>query len=175
MTTTASLVKDLKHPWRHGEHVDARGVALEDPLVLDGLEVRGVDLSGAILKAGLSARGTVFRGLAWLRGTKVRGTCDLTGAAFRTDFRADDLQAERVVLDDCSLQGVLSMAGSQLKTLSLRNALIMANVTLEDARIEHMVDLSGAEIMGGLWTAKARIGALNDGKAEISGRVRLPS
>lgn len=174
MMTAAALVDDLKTPWRHGEHLDARGIVLDEPIVLDGLEIRGLDLSNAVLKAGLSAKGTLFRGLAWLRGTRIQGMCDLTGAKFRTDFRADDLQAEAVILDGCNLQGVLSLAGSQLTSLSLQNALVMANMTLENAEIQDRVDLAGTEIMGGFWTAKARIGTLNDSKAEISGRVRLP-
>lgn len=172
--TGAELLADLQRPWRHGEHVDARGIVLEEPLVLDGLEVRGFDLTGAVLKGGLSARGTRFRGLAWLRQATVRGPCDFSGAIFRTDLRADGLMAGDVILDACHLEGVLSLAGAKLTSLSLRAALLMANVTLEGARIQGAVDLSEAEIMGGLWTAEAGIGALNPGEAEISGRLRLP-
>ncbi|NNE80266.1 MAG: hypothetical protein HKN18_08355 [Silicimonas sp.] len=174
MTDAEALLDDLKRPWRHGEHVDARGLVLDEPLVLDGLEVRGFDLSDAVLGAGLSARGTRFRGLAWMRGTTVQGDCDLTGASFRTDFRADRMASGDVMLDACNLQGVLSLAGAKLSSLSLQNALIMANLTLENARIDGTVNLSGAEILGGLWTAQAKLGALIDADADISGRVRLP-
>lgn len=154
--------------------MDARGVVLEDMLVLDGLEVRGVDLSGAVLKGGLSARGTRFRGLAWLRGTKVAGACDLSEAKFRTDFRADGLVADTVILDRCLVQGGLSLAGSHIAALSMRQALVMANMTLEAATIDGPIDMSGAEIMGGLWTAAAQVRRLEHREAEISGRVRLP-
>lgn len=172
--TAAELLSALKRPWRHGEHVEASGIILNEPLVLDGLEVRGFDLSGAVLNRGLSARGTRFRGLAWLRGTQVQGACDLTGASFRTDLRADGLIAGEVVLDEAQVQGVLSLAAARLQTLSLRHALMMANVTLEGANIDGPADLSGAEILGGLWTAGADMGALNHDAAEISGRLRLP-
>lgn len=173
--TEPELLAALKRPWQHGEHVDARGVDLDTPLVLDGLEVCGFDLSGATLNGGLSARGTVFRGLAWLRGADVRGLCNLSGAVFRSDMRGDDLIAEDVVLDNTEVQGVLSLAGARIASLSLKHALMMANVTLEGAQVDGSVDLMGAEIMGGLWTADARIATLQPGDAEISGRLRLPT
>jgi uncharacterized protein YjbI with pentapeptide repeats len=172
--TGAELLAELQRPWRHGEHVDARGIVLEAPLILDGLEVRGFDLSGARLKGGLSARGTRFQGLAWLRQASVEGRCDLTGATFRTDLRADGLEAGHVILDGAVVQGVLSLARARLATLSMRDALMMANVTLEGARIAGRAELSGTEILGGFWTAGAGIGALNHAEAEISGRLRLP-
>ena len=172
--TVAALLEDLKHPWRHGEHVDGRGLIFDETLNLDGLEVRGFDLSGAVFKAGITARGTQFRGLAWLRGAKVQGPFDLSGATFRTDFRADALCAGDAILDGCTLQGVLSCAGARLASLSLRQALVMANLTLEGAKIDGNADLTDAEIMGGFWTAGADIGTLIDQGAQISGRVRLP-
>ncbi|WP_224814729.1 pentapeptide repeat-containing protein [Hasllibacter sp. MH4015] len=172
--TGAELLADLQRPWRHGEHVDARGIVLEDALVLDGLEVRGFDLSGATLKGGLSARGTTFRGLAWLRGTTIRGMCDMSGGFFRTDLRADGLVAEDVVLDGVHVQGVLSLTEARLTSLSLKAALMMANTTLQGSHITGNVDLTGAEIMGGLWSATAQIGAMRTRDAEISGRLRLP-
>ncbi|GAB5446324.1 pentapeptide repeat-containing protein [Gymnodinialimonas sp.] len=172
--TPDALLDDLKRPWRHGEHVDARSVVLDDPLVLDGLEVRGFDLSAARLNGGLSARGTLFRGLAWLRGARIEGPCDLSRARFRTDLRADGLIAGDVRLDGCHLEGVLSLAGARVASLSLARALIMANVTLQEARVDRSVDLAGAEIMGGLWTAGATMGVMDREDAEVSGRLRLP-
>ena len=173
--TGADLLAALKQPWRHGEHVEARGLVLEDTLTLDGLEVCGFDLTGARLKGGLSAKGTVFRGLSWLRGVEVCGLCDLSGAMFRTDFRADGLIAKDVVLDDAHVQGVVSLANAKIASLSMKRALMMANVTLEGAQISDSVMLDNAEIMGGFWTAGARINALQTSKAEISGRLRLPT
>ncbi|MFK7752257.1 MAG: hypothetical protein AB8B51_06880 [Sedimentitalea sp.] len=173
MSDATELVADLRRPWRHGEHVDARGLVLEAPLILDGMEVRGFDLSGAVLKGGLRARGATFRGLAWLRGAEVRGVCDLSGATFRSDLRADRLSADSFILDHCVLQGVLSLAGSTLGALRLNQALVMANLTLQDAQIAGLVDLDGTEIMGGFWTAGARFGRVTDRGANISGRVRL--
>ena len=173
--TGAELVAALQRPWRHGEHVDARGIVLGDPLMLDGMDVCGVDLSGARLDGGLSARGARFRGLAWLRGAAVRGTCDLTGARFRIDLRADDLRAVSVCLDDAIVQGALSLARAEIGTLSLRRALVMANLTLEDARIGEVTDLAGAEILGGLWTEGAALGKVQCAGLEVSGRVRMPS
>lgn len=173
--TGAELLAELRRPWRHGEHVDARGVVLEAPLILDGLEVRSFDLSDAQLNGGLSARGTRFRGLAWLRRATVRGRCDLGEATFRTDLRADGLGSADVCLDEAEVQGVVSFAGARLGALSMRHALMMANVTLEGARIDGPVDISGTEILGGLWTAGAGIATLNRREAEISGRLRLPA
>ncbi|MDG1738773.1 MAG: pentapeptide repeat-containing protein [Paracoccaceae bacterium] len=173
MSDAQALVVDLKRPWKHGEHVDACGITLDEPLILDRLEVRGLDLSGAVLNGGISAVGTTFRGLAWMRGSKISGVCDFTGAHFRTDFRADNLEAEAVLLRDCNLQGCLSLAGSKLKSLTLQNALVMANLTLQGADIVGAVNLKEAEIMGGLWTTQARLGSLSNRHAEISGRIQL--
>lgn len=173
--TGAELVAELQRPWRHGEHVDARGIVLDEPLLLDGMDLRGFDLSGATLNGGLSARGARFRGLAWLREAVVRGTCDLSGAHFRIDLRADDLRASMVRLDDAIVQGVLSLARTQLDTLSLGRALVMANMTLEDAQISGATDLSGAEVLGGLWTKGAELGDVHTAGLEVSGRVRMPS
>lgn len=172
--TGADLLTELRKPWRHGEHVDACGVVLDSPLVLDGLDLRGFDLSGAVLNGGLSARGARFHGLSWLRQATVRGQCDFSGASFRSDLRADGLTASDVILDATVVQGVLSLAGARLGTLSMRDSLMMANVTLERAEIGGRVDMRGTEILGGFWTAGAGIGALNHLEAEISGRLRLP-
>lgn len=173
--TGAELVVELQRPWRHGEHVDARGIVLEDPLILDGMDLRGFDLSQATLNGGLSARGARFRGLAWLRDAVVRGPCDLSGAQFRIDLRADALRADHVNLNDVIVQGVLSLAQARLDTLSLKHALVMANMTLENARISGATDLSGAETLGGLWTEGAALGRLHSVGLEVSGRMRMPS
>ena len=171
MIDVAALVESLERPWRHGEHVDARNLVLEKPLILDGLEIRGIDLTGAVLRGGLSARGTHFRGLAWLRNVQIPGDCNLSCAEFRTDLRADGMQARTVLMKNCVVQGCLSLAGSKMNDLGLENALVMANMTLEKAEIRKSVNLAGAEIMGGLWTAGAKIGSLNDTGALFSGRV----
>ena len=172
--TPSDLLDDLQRPWKHGEHLDGRGLVLNDPLVLDGLTIRGFDLSEAVLKGGLSARGTRFRGLAWLRHAKVDGLCDLTGAEFRIDLRADGMRAGDLVLDSCVFHGVLSLAGAELSKLSLKRARIMANLTLEDARIGGAVQMPNAEVMGGFWTAGAKWGSLDQSDADIFGRIRLP-
>lgn len=174
MSDAADLIADLQKPWSHGEHVDARGITLDEPLDLDGMQIRGFDLSGACLKGGFSARGTRFLGLAWLRGAEIHGPCDLSDAHFRIDFRGDELKTEAVVLDHCRLQGVLSLAGAQLDKLSMRQALLLANVTLENARIRQRLDMSAAEIMGGFWTAGAELNGLKDDDALVSGRIQLP-
>ena len=174
MTDLATFVEDLKQPWRHGEHVDARGVVLNETLVLDGLDIRGFDLSGSKLLGGLSARGTRFLGLTWLRGSEINGSCDLRETHFKMDFRGDDLVAQDLDLTNCVLQGVLSVAGARLASLSIRKALVMANMTMERAVVRGSVDLTEAEIMRGLWTEKAQIGLLKSRGVEISGRVRLP-
>jgi len=174
MTDAAALVEDLKRPWRHGEHVDARKVVLDAPLVLDGLDIRGFDLSGAVLNGGISARNTRFRGLAWLRGASIRGTCDFSDAMFRSDFRGDGISADDVRLDRCHVQGVLSLASAKMQQLSLCDALVMANMTLEHAVVHGAVDINRAEIMGGLWTEGAKWAGLDANTADISGRIRLP-
>ena len=51
--TPSDLLEGLQRPWKHGEHLDGRGLILNDPLVLDGLTIRGFDLSEAVLKGGL--------------------------------------------------------------------------------------------------------------------------
>ena len=175
MTDAAALLDELQRPWRHGEHFDGRGLVLDDPLVLDGMDIRGFDFSEAEFRAGFSAKGTRFRGLVWMRGAQIDGMCDLGRSSSRTDVRADGLRAGSVNLAGCQLQGVLSFVGARLSGLSLHGALVMANVTLEGAVIDGAVDLAEAELMGGLWTANAQIGALNRDSAQISGRVRLPS
>jgi uncharacterized protein YjbI with pentapeptide repeats len=168
--TPAEIAADLSRPWRHGEHLDLAGAVIEGPLVLDGLTLRGVDLSRATLTGGLSARGARFMGLCWLRGAAVDGDCDLAGASFRTDLRADGLVAGEVSLSRCRIEGVLSLARARVAALRLDAALVMANATLEGAEAA-MLDLSGATILGGLWTPGAWIGRLT-GSAEVEGRVR---
>lgn len=173
MTDAATLIEDLTRPWRHGEHFDGRDIVVDEPLILDGLQVRGFDFSRACFKGGFSARGTVFRGLAWMRGATVLGRCEFEGAHFRTDFRADGLRADAVVLDACHLEGVLSFADAHLGSLSVQRGLVLANLTLQNAVIERDLNLSQTEIMGGLWTEGARFDALVGEGAEISGRIRL--
>jgi hypothetical protein len=173
MTDAASFVEDLRRPWHHGEHAHATGIELTEHINLDGLTVRGFDLSGAALRGGISAKGTRFLGLAWLRGAQVAGECNFSGAHFRTDLRGDGLVAETLVLNDCVLQGCLSLTGARLNRLVIRDALVMANLTLENGQVGN-IDMHNAEFMGGLWTAQASLGALEHASADISGRLRLP-
>lgn len=164
------LAAELQKPWRHGEHLDARGVVLNEPLVLDGMTIRGFDMSGAHLKAGFSARGTKFRGLGWLRGVKIDGDLDLTGGSFQIDLRAEDISANKLILDDVQVRGVIALARAHARRLSLINALVLANLTLEEAEISDFVDLSGAEIMGGYWADGARLGKFIAEGCDLHGR-----
>ncbi len=174
MTDAADLARALQRPWRHGEHLDARGTVLDAPLRLDGLTLSGVDLTGAHLKGGITARGATFQGLAWFRDARVDGPCDFTGARFRIDLRAEGMVADRIVLDEVQLRGVLALARVRARSISAFRALVMANLTLEEARVSDLLDLSGAEIMGGLWAQGARIGRIRADGTEIEGRVRNP-
>jgi len=171
--TTADLLRDLKRPWKHGEHVDASDLTLEEPLVLDGLTICGFNLSRSVLKNGFSARGTRFSGLAWLRDTQVVGKCDLSGAQFAMDLRADGLNGENLVLKHSTIKGVLSLAGCHLSSLSLNHALVMAHMTLEGANIAGVTNLLEAELLGGLWACGGTFGSLDIGPADISGRIKL--
>lgn len=174
MTPAERLREQLQSPWRHGAHVDARGMVLEDKLILDDLDICGFDLSKAHLKGGLSARNARLHGLAWLRGATIDGDCDLTGVQSRSDLRCDGVAAGRVSLDNATLQGVLSLAQARIETLLLRNALVMANFTCESAQITRLADLTGAEVLGGVWTENADIADLALDRAHISGRLNLP-
>lgn len=168
--TPAELTAELQKPWRHGEHVDARDLVLEAPLRLDGMVVRGFDLSGAHLRAGLSARGTTFLGLAWLINARIDGTCDLSQARFRIDLRAEGLATDVLLLDHSEVRGVLALARVHARRIALCNALIMANLTLENAAVAERIDLSGTEVMGGIWAAGARLGQITAAHSEVHGR-----
>jgi hypothetical protein len=43
----ASIISELRQPWRHGEHFDGRDLVLDEQLVLDGLQIRSFDFSRA--------------------------------------------------------------------------------------------------------------------------------
>lgn len=171
MTTAGQIIAELTQPWQHGVHFDGRGLILEEPLILDGLEIRSLDFSGSQFRAGLQARGTRFLGMAWFREARIAGVCNFEGAHFRNDLRADTMQADQVNLAGCRIDGVLSLAGAQIGQLDLAAALIMANMTLEGAQISKRAELSGAEILGGLSAAGAEIPQLQDSGARISGRI----
>ncbi len=170
--TAAELIGELTRPWRHGEHFDGRGLVIEEPVVLDGLRLRGFDLSQVHFKAGLSARGATFLGLAWLRGAHIAGACDLSGARFRIDLRAEELQADTLCLDGVEILGVLALARAQARRISLADALIMANLTLEGAAVSEEFDMSRAEVLGGLWADDARLAKIAAAGSEVSGRLR---
>lgn len=165
------LMADLQKPWRHGEHVDARGAVFDEPVVLDGKTVRGFDLSDAQFRYGFSARSATFLGLAWLLDARIDGTFDLTGATFRIDLRAEGMKANTLFLEKIQVRGVLALARIQAENVALSDALVMANLTLEDARVRGAVDLSRAEIMGGLWTTGAQLGHLVQDGTVIFGRI----
>ena len=172
VTTSARLADDLRQPWRHGEHLDGRGFVLEDPLVLDGMDVRGFDLSNAHLKSGMSARGATFQGLVWLQDTTIDGACDLTGARFRIDLRAGGMVTDSLRLDAAQVLGILDLARLRARTLTLSGALVMANLTLESAEIAEEIDLTATEIMGGFWADGARFGRMLSDGVDVEGRVR---
>lgn len=163
----------LQQPWRHGAHVDARGATLDDPLVLDGQRLCGVDLSGAVLRGGLSARGAEFQGLAWRHGAEIGGACDLTGARFRIDLRAAGLRCAALALDGAEVRGVLDLARLCAGQVRLRQTLVLANLTLEAAQIAGPLDLSGAEILGGLWADGLSAQSIATAGAAVFGRQRL--
>lgn len=174
MTSAEQIIASLTEPWQHGAHFDGRGLKLEEPLILDGLDIRSLDFSGSQLRAGLQARGTRFLGMVWFRETEIAGKCDLKDAYFHNDLRADGMQTEHLNLASCRIDGVLSLAAAQIDRLDLEQALIMANMTLEGAQITGMADLSGAEILGGLAASGAEIAQLQESGARISGRIQRP-
>lgn len=170
--TPSDLIADLTKPWRHGEHLDARGAVFEEAVILDGLSLRGFDLSGAHFKSGLSAKGARFQGLAWLINAKIDADCDLSGAQFRIDLRADGLATQALRLDQAHVRGVLSLARLSARHVSLTRALIMANLTLEKARLSDGIDFSGTEIMGGFWADGAQLGDVVAKDCDLHGRRR---
>lgn len=170
--TGNDLIHDLQKPWRHGEHVDARDVVIDQPMRLDGMALRSFDLSGAHFKSGLSARGATFLGLAWLRDVKIEGILDLTGAQFRIDLRAEGIRSEMIRIDQVEVRGVLALARVQAHDVSLTDALIMANLTLEGAQLSGGIDLSGTEVMGGFWADGANLGQVSAQGFELHGRQR---
>jgi uncharacterized protein YjbI with pentapeptide repeats len=174
VTSAGQIIAELTQPWQHGAHFDGRGLILEEPLILDGLAIRNVDFSGSQCRAGLQARGSRFLGMAWFREVRIDRIGDFNGAHFRNDLRADGMRAEQLNLTACRVQGVLSLARADIEHLQLGAALVMANMTLEEARISKKVDLSGAEIMGGLSAAGADITQLQETGARISGRIQRP-
>lgn len=169
--TNEELKAELQKPWQHGEHLDARGLVFDDPLVLDGMVLRGFDLSGAHFKAGFKARGATFRGLAWFRDTTIDGTLDLSGAQFRIDLRAEGLSVDLLRLNGVQVRGILDMARLCARRIDLSRALVLASLTLENAEVSEGIDLSMAEIMGGFWAKGARLGQMRNDGAEIFGRV----
>lgn len=169
--TPDALKAELQKPWRHGDHLDARGARFDAPVVLDGLTLRGFDLSGAQFAAGLSARGATFLGLAWLMDARIDGALDLTGTQCRIDLRAEGLRADAVLLDGVQLRGVLALARLSAKRVSLTDALVLANLTLERADVAE-TDLSRAEVMGGIWADGARLGRVSSSGSEVHGRLR---
>jgi hypothetical protein len=171
VTTADEIIAGLTQPWQHGTHFDGRGLIVEEPLILDGLEIRSLDFSGSHLRAGLQARGTRFLGMVWFRDARIDRACELEQAHFRNDLRADGLQADTLNLAACRVDGILSLAAAKIGRLDLAGAVVLANMTLEDAEITERADLSGAEIMGGLSAAGAEIAQLQDNEAHISGRI----
>ncbi len=170
--TPDELIEELRSPWRHAEHVDARRAVFEEAVVLDGLNLRGFDLSGAHFKSGISARGATFHGLTWLMDAKVDGDCDLTDALFRVDLRAERLVADALHLHRIQVRGVLALARVHVRQVFLSQALIMANLTLENAELTDGIDLSGTEIMGGFWAEGAQLGTVTTTDCELHGRRR---
>tara|TARA_R110002124_G_scaffold106467_14_gene258331 strand:- start:14198 stop:14719 length:522 start_codon:yes stop_codon:yes gene_type:complete len=168
--TPAALIGTLTRPWAHGAHAALAGAVFDAPVVLDGLALRGFDLSGAVFRQGLSARGTRFLGLSWFHGAQVTGALDLTRAHCRSDLRLDRLAADRLTLTEACFEGVLTLDHARLGTLSGRDCLCLANLSLAGTRIRGDADLSGAAIMGGLWAEGAELGRLDLRGAEIDGR-----
>jgi len=170
--TPDALIADLQSPWRHGEHLDARDLVLEGPLVLDGMTLRGVDFTGAHFKSGLSARGATFRGLAWFRDVRVDGDCDFSDARFTIDLRADGMWVKSLSLDRAQVRGVLALARVHAEQVSAANALILANLTLEGADVARTLNLTNTEIMGGFWADRGRFGRVLGDGADLHGRRR---
>ena len=172
--TPEALIAALRQPWRHGEHLDARGSVFDAPVMLDGMNLRGFDLSGAHFKSGFSAKGATFLGLAWFANVRIDGRCDLTSARFRIDLRAEGLRTDVLCLDEAQVRGVLALARLHARKVSLSHALVMDNLTLEGAEISDGIDMSHAEVMGGFWAKDAELGRLRADGALIDGRVNRP-
>ncbi|MCK0150132.1 pentapeptide repeat-containing protein [Marivita sp. S6314] len=168
--TPDALIAELQKPWHHGEHFDGRAAVIDGPLVLDGMVLRGFDLSGAAFKGNVSARGTTFLGLAWLMNATIDGTLDLTGARFMIDCRAEGLTADTLCLDEVQVRGVLDLERVRAQRISLLNALIMANLTLENAQIASETNLSNSEFLGGFWADGAQLGTVTTNGCDLHGR-----
>lgn len=172
--TPAELITELQQPWQHGEHFDARGAVFDAPVVLDGMTLRGFDLSGAHFKSGLSARRARFMGLTWISNARINGKCDLTAAQFTIDLRAEGLATEVLCLDHSQVRGVLDLERLRAQRVSLCNAVVLANLTLENAKIVDGIDMMNAVVMGGFWAKGAQLGQVQTEGAEIDGRINRP-
>lgn len=172
--TPAELIGELQQPWQHGEHFDARGAVFDVPVVLDGMTLRGFDLSGAHFKSGLSARGARFLGLTWLGDARIDGNCDLSAAQFTIDLRAEGLTTDVLCLDHSQVRGVLDLERLRARQVNLSNAVVLANVTLENAEVSDGIDMTNAVIMGGFWAKGAQLGQVQTAGAEIDGRINRP-
>ena len=168
--TPGELKQALSRDWVHGQHVDARGIKLDEPLDLDGQTLCSFDLSGAEFAAGLSARKAVFRGMSWLHGAKINGTCDLSGAIFRNDLRLDGLICDTLILNSAQFEGVLSLDNAQIGTLNLAGCICLANLSLSGTVVSGKTDLSDAILMGGVWARGAGFGTLETLGMDVEGR-----
>lgn len=168
---TPDALKDtLTQPWAHGEHAEIAGQRFTDAIALDGLTLRSFDLSDAVFEKGLAARGATFRGMAWLKRARVSGVCDLSGSLFRSDLRLDGLICEELVLTGARFEGVLDLDGARIGKLDLDGCLCLANVSLGRAVVQGTSDLSGSEMMGGLWAEAAVLGSVDSTGLTVEGR-----
>ena len=168
--TPYALRDALIQPWLHGEHLEGQGLRFTAPVILDGLTLRSFDLSNVIFEQGISARGATFRGMAWLKGATVHGALDLTGAVFRNDLRCDALTADAVHLSETRAEGVIDLDDAQLGALHLDRCICLANVSLARANVKGALNVSGSDLMGGIWARGAHLGRVNNDGLLIEGR-----
>lgn len=164
------LCESLTRDWVHGEHVDARCVAVSDSVLADGLTLRSFDFSDGRFDGGFCARNAVFRGMAWLRRARIAGVCDLSGSGFRNDLRLDGLNCGALKLTGCRFEGVLSLDGASVQSLDLSDSLCLANLSLGSTRIAGALTLDRVTAMGGIWSEGIAYGALAATDLVVDGR-----
>lgn len=176
MITAAKIRERLLRPWKHGDHVDFRGVICKDRLDISGVAVDGVDFTGARFLGGIDASCTHFAGLAWFRDVVIEGPANFSGAVFMIDARFEGVKFQQAAgFCDAEFRGIGRFDGAVFAAdADFSGTTCYGNFSLQSAESRGSATFRGSEWLGGLWCEDARFPAGVDlSDTQVHGRLWL--
>ncbi len=143
-------------------------------LDLSGRTICGFDLSETRFTGAVTMDDCVLKGISWFRSAEFAGPASFRRSCFFNDARFDKCRFENSAdYSGAEFRGIATFDHCKaVAMIRFGGILANGNFSLYGAGLEAGVSLTGARLMGGLWSdGKVSLPEFEDGKCEVYGRM----